>query len=138
MNRIELLIDMFAFCLCGWGIYGLYVSIRIERFIVKRYELETDILDTVFFKEHATFTRQIPNLFSSAMYTSRLLMLLWGWRIFKGRKMYRNIKDTASIIKHFSKKEIRLVKCFAISACIVAVHGVIYYILKFFWPEVLN
>jgi hypothetical protein len=36
-------------------------------FIVKRYEQQTSLLDTVFFKEHATFTRYIPDFFSSAM-----------------------------------------------------------------------
>jgi hypothetical protein len=130
--------DLLAFSGCFWLLYGLYVSIRIERFIVKRYETETDILETVFFKEHATFTRYIPDFFSSAMYTSHLLMLLWGWRIYRSKKMYRDIEDPQTIIRHFSAKEIRLVKCFAISCVIISVHALIFYSVKWFFPAMFG
>lgn len=119
-------------------IYCLYISIRIERFIVKRYEQETELLDTVFFREHATFTRYIPDFFSSAMYTSHLLMCLWGWRFYKNRKMYRDIDNPEIITHHFSKKEIRQAKWFAISGLMFAIHGVLYYVFRLIWPEVFN
>ena len=137
-SSIELLIDLFAFSLCGWMLYGLYLSIRIGRFIVKRYEVETDLLNTVYFKEHATFTRNLPNFFSSPMYISHLLTFVWGWNYFRNRKAYRDIKDPEYVIKHFSKQEIRWAKWFAISCSIFALHGVTYYVFSFFWPEVFN
>ena len=56
--------QIFAVSLCAWGIYSLYISFRIRRFIIKRYEQETDLLNTIFFKEHAKFTRYLPYLFS--------------------------------------------------------------------------
>ena len=123
---------------CFWGLYGLYVSIRIERFIVKRYEEETNLLDTIFFKEHATFTRYIPDFFSSAMYTSHLLMCVWGWWLYAKRKVFRDIKDPFFVIQHFSHKEIRLAKWFAISCLIVIFHGVAWYIFYSIWPEVFS
>jgi hypothetical protein len=124
---------------CGfWVIYGLYISIRIERFIVKRYEQQTNLLDTVFFREHATFTRYIPDFFSSAMYTSHLLMCVWGWGFYKNRKMYRDIDSAETITGHFSAKEIRQAKCFAISGLIFIIHGIAYYIFKLIWPEVFD
>ena len=119
-----------------WLIFCLYVSLRIERFIVKRYEQETQLLDTVFFKEHATFTRYIPNFFSSAMYTAHLLMCLWGWGLYKNRKMYRDIESPEIVTRHFSTKEIRQAKWFAISGLIFFSHGIAYYIFKSIWPEV--
>ncbi len=134
MTTVDHLKGIWGISLCFWGLYGLYVSIRIERFIVKRYETETDILETVFFKEHASFTRYIPDFFSSAMYTSHLLMLLWGWRLYRNKKMYRDIQDPGTIIRHFSEKEIRLVKWFAISCAIVLVHAVVFYSIKWIWP----
>jgi len=138
MDSTERFAQIFAVSLGAWGIFGLYISIRIERFIVKRYEQETDLLDTVFFREHATFTRYIPDFFSSAMYTSHLLMCVWGWWLYEKRKMFRDIKDPFFVIQHFSRKEIRRVKWFAISCLIVALHGIAYLIFRSIWPEAFN
>ena len=121
-----------------WIIFCIYVSIRIERFIVKRYETESNLLDTVFFKEHATFTRYIPDFFSSAMYTSHLLMCLWGWRFYKKRKMYRDIDRAETVTQYFSKKEIRQAKWFAISGIIIIIHFIAYYIFGYIWPEAFS
>ncbi len=121
-----------------WLLFGLYISIRVEQFIVKRYEKETDLLDTVFFREHATFTRHIPDFFSSAMYSSHLLMCVWGWWLYEKRKVFRDIKDPFIVIQHFSQKEIRRVKWFAISCLIVALHGIAYLFLRFTWPEAFS
>lgn len=138
MDSIEYFAQIFAVSLCAWGIIGLYISIRIERFIVKRYEQETDLLDTVFFREHATFTRHIPDFFSSAMYSSHLLMCVWGWWLYEKRKVFRDIKDPFFVIQHFTQKEIRRVKWFAISCLIVALHGIAYLFLRSIWPEVFS
>ena len=114
-NSIEYFAQIFAVSLCAWGLFGLYISIRIERFIVKRYEQETGLLNTVYFKEHITFIRYLPDFFSSVTYTTHLLMCVWGWRLYAKRKPFRDIKDPYTIIQNFSGKEIRLVKWFAIS-----------------------
>jgi hypothetical protein len=135
MNSIEHFSGLFAISLCAWGLFGLYISIRIERFIVKRYEKETDLLNTVFFKEHATFTRYIPAFFSSAMYTSHLLMCVWGWWLYAKRKPFRDIEDPIFVIQHFSQKEIRRAKWFAISCLIVAFHGIAYLVFWSIWPK---
>jgi hypothetical protein len=95
-------------------------------------------LDAVYFREHATFIQHIPNFFSSALYTSHLLTFIWGWNYFRTRKPYRDIKDSSNVICHFSKKEIRQAKWFAVSSLIIAIHGVLYYLFRFIWPEVFD
>ena len=135
---LEFLIDLFAFSGGFWLLFGLYISIRIEQFIVKRYEEETMLLNSVFFREHATFTRNIPNFFSSAMYTSHLLMCVWGWWLYANRKPFRDIKDPYLIIQHFSPKEIRRVKWFAINGIILTSHGIAYLIFRSIWPEAFS
>lgn len=129
-ESLKITIEFISLSGCFWMVLFLYISIKIERFIVKRYEQETDLLDTIFFKEHATFTRSIPDFFSSVMYTSHLLMCRWGWFLYKNRKMFRDISDTEVVTKHFSKKEMRLVKWFGISGLVFAAHGIGFYFLK--------
>lgn len=138
MTPIDHLKGMLSISACAWVVFGLYIAIRIERFIVKRYEHETNLLDTVFFKEHATFTRYIPDFFSSALYSSHLLMCLWGWRIYRNRKMYRDIDGPEIVMQHFSAKETRQVKWFAISGLIVVIHCIAYYIFRSIWPDVFS
>ena len=58
-DHIEFFAFIFATSTCALGLFCLYTSFRISRFIVKRYEQETGLLNTVFFKEHATFTRYL-------------------------------------------------------------------------------
>jgi hypothetical protein len=134
----DLLVDIFAFSGCFWGLYGLYVSIRIQRFIVKRYEQETGLLDTVFFREHAILTRYIPDFFSSAMYSSHLLMCLWGWWLYARKKMFRDSEGPFFDTQHFSQKEARLVKWFAISCLIAALHGVASLQFRSIWPQIFR
>ncbi len=121
-----------------WLLYAFYTSFRIRGFIIKRYEQETDLLNTVYFKEHATFTRYIPDFFSSAMYTAHLISFLWYWNYFKKKKPYRDIKDAKDVLQHFSSKEIGRVKWFAINGLILIFHGIAYYIFRAIWPEVFN
>jgi hypothetical protein len=137
-DSIELMLDVFAISGGSWMIFGLYVSIRIERFIVKRYEQETDLLSTVYFKEHATFTRSIPGFFSSAIYTSHLLTFIWGWNYFRKRKVYRDIKNADDVIRNFSNQELRWAKWFAICCLIIATHIAAYYLFRSIWPEVFD
>ena len=51
MTPLEHLEGLWGISLCASGLFGLYISIRIERFIVKRYEEETDLLNTAFFRD---------------------------------------------------------------------------------------
>ncbi len=138
MMPIDHLKGLWGISLCSWGLYGLYIIIRIVRFIVKRYEQETVLLDTVYFKEHATFTRHLPDFFSSALYTSHLLSFIWCWNYCRKKKPFRDIKNADEVIRHFSKKEIRMVKWFAICGLIIAIHGIAYYVFRFIWPEVFS
>ncbi|MCP3874127.1 MAG: hypothetical protein GY699_13325 [Desulfobacteraceae bacterium] len=138
MTHIDHFVGLFSLSSCSWGIYCFYISIRIERFIVKRYEKETDLLDTVVFKKHTTFIRYIPNFFSPALYSSHLLMCLWGWKFYSKRKTFRDIKNPEYVTHNFSSKEIQRVKRFGISGLIVTLHVIAYYIINSIWPEVFN
>jgi hypothetical protein len=131
---------LFLFGLSGgfWMIYGFYISFRIEWFIVKRYEVETDLMDAIFFKEHATFTRSLPPFFSSALYTGHLLMLLWGWRIYSNKKAFRDIDKPSKVLCHFSSHELRKVKMFGISCIVVVLHMIVLYVLDYFRPELFR
>jgi hypothetical protein len=128
LNR---LMDLWSVSTCFWIIYGLYTAIRIELFIVKRYEVETDLMDAIFFKEHATFTRSLPPFFSSALYTGHLSMVLWGWRIYRSKKAFRDIDNPSKVLKHFSTDELKRVRMYGISGTILILHVIGIYIFKY-------
>lgn len=138
MTQIDYLRGLWGLSGGFWLIYCLYISIRSMRFIVNRYEQETDLLETIFFKEHATFTRYLPDFFSSAMYSSHLLICKWGWRIYHNKKMFRDIDNPEMILRNFSTKEIRKIKWYAISGLMFIIHCVLYYIFRYMWPEVFD
>ena len=131
---------LFLFGLSGgfWMIYCLYTAIRIQYFIVKRYEIETDLMDTIAFKEHATFTRSVPPFLSSAMYTGHLLLFLWGWRISRNKKAFRDIDQPSKVLNHFSKGELKRVKMYGISFLVVILHMSVAYSLKYYRPELFR
>jgi hypothetical protein len=131
----EYIIDLFALSGGFWLLFAFYTSFRIRRFIVKRYEQETDLLNTVFFKEHASFTRYLPNFFSSVTYTTHLLMCIWGWWLYSKRKVFRDVQDPNLVIQHFSPKEIRRVKQFAINGAILVAHGIAFFVFRSIWPK---
>lgn len=109
-----------------WMLYFLIHSIRIQHFIVKRYEQETKLLDTVFFREHTTFTRYLPNLVSSVFYKAHVLMCEWGWKIYGNKKVFRDIESPELVTSKFSGKELRCIKRQAIVALIVLFHFALY------------
>ncbi|MCP3874126.1 MAG: hypothetical protein GY699_13320 [Desulfobacteraceae bacterium] len=142
MMPIDLLKGIWGISLCSWGLFGLYISIRIERFIVKRYEKETGLTQTLYFSELMPFARYLPNFFSSPLYIGHLLSFVWGWKFVKfikekrrKVKYYDDIDSPEDVTRYFSIKEIRRVKRFAIIGFIVITHAIAYYILKFIWPE---
>ena len=117
---------------CGfWMLYCLYSIFRVQAFIVKRYEHETNLLDTRFFKNHATFTRYLPGFFSSAMYTGHLLMCMWGWKIFGRKISFNDIDVPERITAHFKLKEMNRVKRHAIAILILFLHFLVLSVL--FW-----
>ena len=138
MKLPDHLAGLWGISICAWGLFAFYISFRIERFIVRRYEQETDLLNTIFFKEHASFTRGIPGFFSSAMYTSHLLMCVWGWWFYKNKKVFRDIEDPTYVVQNFSTKEIRCAKWFAISCAVIGNHIIAYLIFRSIWPETFD
>lgn len=124
---------------CGfWLIFSLYCIFSIKKFLVKRYEQETDLLNTVYFKEHVTFSRYLHDFHSSAVYACHLLMCAWGWRFYSKRKSFRDIDNPEFVTRHFTPNEISRVKRTMISVGIVVLHGVIYFALRAIQPELLD
>lgn len=145
MNSIDHLAPIFAVSLCGWGLFGLYIILCVKRFIVKRYEEETDLGRTVFFTRHMTFAKFVPDLFSSSLYCGHLLAFIWGWKIIKfikdNRKQVTYFDDIDSpefVTRHFSANEIRRVKMVAIVGLVLFIHGIAYYIFRAIWPEMFR
>jgi hypothetical protein len=132
VDPIKLLI---ATSFCSWLIILLVFIFLVKHFIVKRYEVETELLKTVYFREHATFTRALPDFFSSAMYSGHLAMCCWGWKIYGHKNVFRDIVDPIEITKCFSKQEIRRVQWLLISGVVVIIHAVSFFIFRFSMPE---
>jgi hypothetical protein len=137
-DKIELFAEIFALSLCSWGIYSLYNILRLQTFIVRRYEEETELLNTVFFKDHVTFSRYLPGFLSSALYGGHLLMCVWGWRLYGGKKVFRDISNPDFVTHHFSQKEIRRIKTYAVCFVAIAIHGVSFLIFRVIWPETFS
>jgi hypothetical protein len=144
-NSLEMIVDFFAISLCFLGLCTLFTGLSIQRFIVKRYEKETDLSQSLYFTQLMPFTKYMPDFFSAPLYTGHLLSFVWGWRFVKFIKekrkkvnYYDDINSPEEITGHFSKKEIRRVKCFAIFGFIVVGHIIAYYIFQTIHPEVFT
>jgi hypothetical protein len=120
------------------GIVTVYKIFSVSRFIVKRYEQETDLLDTVFFKEHFTFASYQPNFHASGLYAMHLIMCTWGWRLYGKRKIFRDIRDPKQVTRYFSDEEICRVKLLIAYAIIVVLHGIAYCVFRYIWPEAFS
>jgi hypothetical protein len=138
MTPIDHLEGILSISACSWGMYSLYISFRIKRFIVKRYEKETDLLNTNFFRNHVPFARYLPFFFSTAIYAGHLMMCRWGWRYFQSKKVFKDIDDPERITCHFTQREVSQVKKHGISLLIVMMHVIAYYVLKLLWPDVFS
>ena len=137
-ETIKLFNELLGLSGCFWLLLIIYTSFRIRKFIVSRYEDETDLLKSIYFREHATFTRHLPDFFSSALYTSHLTTFIWGWNYFKKRKAYQDIDDAQRVLRHFSRQEIRRVKWYATNGVILFIHGIAYLVFRSVWPEVFG
>lgn len=113
-----------------WLFYGLCCIFAIKRFIVDRYEKETDLLNTVYFREHFTFASHAPGFYSSGFYATHLISCVWAWRIYRNRKIFRDIGNPEQVTKHFSRKEIWKVKRVMIVGGIVMVHLITFIVIE--------
>lgn len=107
----------------------LFVSIRINFFIVRRYEKETDLLDSVYFREHANFTRLLPGIVSAPLYVAHLISFVWIWEYCRRKKPYRDISRKEEVLQHFSSKEINYAKWFVVAGLIWFVHLLLFWII---------
>lgn len=124
----KMILEIIAVSSCIWLLVFLLIVIVVARFIVRRYEDETDLLSSVFFREHATFTRMLPGFFSSAIYSFHLAVSCWGWKIYGKKKIFRDVEDPRLIYEKFSANEIRLVKWLLIIGVVMSVHLTVFYI----------
>ena len=145
MTPVDHLSGIWGISVCSWGLFGLFSGLTIQRFIIRRYEAETDLSQTMYFLQLMPFAKYLPNFFRSPLYIGHLLSFVWGWRFVrfikekrKKIKYYDDINSAEDVTRHFSKKEIGQVKWFAISGLIVTVHCIAYYIFGFIWPEVFD
>lgn len=138
MNTIDLYLFIFALGFVFWLLYWLYITIRIKKFIVKRYSQETDLLKKRYFTHHATFAPYYPEFFASTAYSVHLILCLWGWRFLRSRKIFIDVKKPEEVTSHFSKKEICMVKKGIVARIILMVHFIGMGILKVTMPELFN
>jgi hypothetical protein len=127
MTELEYLKGLVGISTLLWLLFFAYVAIRIQLFIVKRYQQETNLLDTVYFREHADFTRIIPAFLASSLYIGHLLSIVWWWGFCSKKKPFSDISGKEDVLRHFTNKEIRRVKWFAYNSLIMVVHVTIYY-----------
>ena len=134
-------------CVSGafWILSCLITALFIQRFIVKRYEKETNMSQTIYFSEFMPFAKHMTPFFSSPIYIGHLLTFVWGWRFVKfikekrkQIKYYDDITSPEDITRHFSKKEICLAKWCVISGILILIHGFALYVFQFIWPEVFD
>lgn len=134
----ELWAEIVSFSACFWLLVFMFVSVRIQLFIVRRYQQETGLLDTVCFSEHAIFTRALPGFLSSSIYVAHLLSLVWFWDYCKKKKTYRDLKSPQDVTQYFTKKEIRYVKWFAYGGLILFFHAIAILSVYCLWPHAFD
>lgn len=125
MTETQLFEDILLLGTAFWIILCLMIHFLVMRFIVPRYEKETNLGDTIFFTERMPITRYLPAFWSSIGYAAHLLfcLRLWKWRKkFKGSIFLRDLGNAEQVTGHFSKKEIWLVYLDVISLIIGTIH----------------
>ena len=137
-NFSELSANIITISACFSALIFLYFSIRINLFIGNRYEQETEILDTIYFREHANFTRLLPRMVSSPLYAAHLLSIIWMWDYCRKKKPYRDLEQREEILHLFSNKEIIYTKWFAISGLIIFIHVLIILAADLLSPDMFH
>ena len=130
-------IDLFLITTMFWIIVYMVCIVRISKFIVPRYEKETNLLEFIFFQRHMTFTRYLPVYQSTAIYCGHLSIFIWGWRLYRNRKVFRDIKDPKEILGVFSHDEINAVKRQGLVALIAFIHLIIFGVIRVFHSDLL-
>ncbi len=147
MTSTDLLIGIFSISGCFWITFGLYTSIRTMLFIVKRYEQETDLGRSKYFKEWMPWAKYLPSFSKSALYAAHLSTFCSNrknsnadkiLKKIRKNKIYEDIESPEQVTRHFSKKEIRRVKRLMKCAVIVGIHAIAYFIFRFIWPETFS
>jgi hypothetical protein len=134
--------SIYSFSACGWLVFGLYLVFSVQRFIVKRYEQETNLSDTKFFKEHLPFTKHLPSFFRSTVYSCHLILFTWAWKaIQKGKarkriRYYDDINTQRDVMRYFSQQEIRRVKLVVIVLVIITAHVIGMDVVDWIWPDI--
>ncbi|MFZ1983184.1 MAG: hypothetical protein WAU91_02150 [Desulfatitalea sp.] len=138
----EIFLEFFILSAGFWLIFGLFSILHIKGFIVRRYEIETQLSKTIYFSHYMPFIKQLPSFFRSGFYVVHLLNFVWFWRIVKFIKEKRpnvgyfdDIRGPEEVTRHFSKKEIQKAKIMAFLVIILVIHVAAFYIFKFIWPE---
>lgn len=128
-----------------WILFGIYTVFSIKNFIVKRYELETELGETILFSRYMPYVKYLPNFFSSSLYCSHLLLFVWGWKAIKNIKEKRpkphyfsDIDHPEYVTGHFTTKEIRRAKLFFLTGVILFLHGIAYALMMAIYPEASN
>jgi hypothetical protein len=136
--------SIYSISAASWLIFGLYLIMSVQRFIVRRYEKETKLSEMMFFNEYLIFTRHLPSFFRSSIYSCHLILFAWGWKIVqkikeKQRiKYYDDIEAPEDVLRYFSKKEVRRVKLVVITLIIITAHVVGMDVLGCIWPGILD
>ncbi|MFZ1986441.1 MAG: hypothetical protein WAU91_18675 [Desulfatitalea sp.] len=130
-----LFVELFACSACFWVLFTLFKTFSVSRFIVKRYEQETDLLSTDFFKKLAPFVRYLPNLNSTGAYALHLVMCTWAWRLYRKKKAFCDIDDPKQVTRFFTSKEIRRAQLLLVYFLIAGLHLIAYFVFHYIWPE---
>lgn len=138
MNNFELFIGLFSISGCFWILAYLYSNFSIKEFIVRRYKVETDLVNTVFFKDHAKFIRYLPDFLSAGFFGTHLLMCAWGWRLYRDKEFFSDIERPECVTQHFSSKEIRNTKKMLLCGIILFLHIIAYFLIRVVWPDAFD
>lgn len=120
-----------------WALFWFILHLLIMRFIVSRYEKETNLGETLYFTEGIPIARYLPAFWSSGIYYFHFLtcLHLWKWRKkFKGSIFLRDIDNAEQVTGHFSKIETWLIHLDFISLIITGIHMFLY--LCFYWENI--
>lgn len=113
--------------------FGLLMFVIQRRFIVKRYEVETNLAETEKFFEIA---RPFIMMFShtrTVFYTTHLLLvMLWSDKTLKKKYHFKDSPSRKELLSHFSKKERVLTAvtlgCGFLGAAILSIFGFLYWL----------
>ncbi|MFH1153824.1 MAG: hypothetical protein V1793_08410, partial [Pseudomonadota bacterium] len=69
---------------------------------------------------------------------SHLMMCLWGWRLWRTRKHFKDINNPEKITNHFSKTEIVLAKLLYVNYISFALYIIAFGAVKWIWPGAIK